>query len=81
MAAEKENSISVDQLQVGVYVYLDVGWMDHPFSFNNFKIRDEAQIRTIRELGLKVVRWDPARSDLKPLGRGATPAPVSTNQG
>jgi putative nucleotidyltransferase with HDIG domain len=67
MTRDKEHNISVDQLQVGVYVYLDVGWMKHPFSFNNFKIRDEAQLKTIRELGLKVVRWDPARSDIKPL--------------
>ena len=74
MSQDKEHSISVDQLQVGVYVYLDVGWMQHPFSFNNFKIRDEAQLKTIRELGLKLVRWDPARSDLKPLTKGSAPA-------
>jgi hypothetical protein len=41
MGQDKENLISVDQLQVGVYVYLDVGWMHHPFSFNNFKIRND----------------------------------------
>jgi putative nucleotidyltransferase with HDIG domain len=63
----QEHKISVDQLQVGVYVYLDVGWMRHPFGFNNFKIRDEEQLQTIRTLGLASVRWDPARSDLKPL--------------
>jgi putative nucleotidyltransferase with HDIG domain len=67
MAIEKENTISVDQLQVGIYVHLDVGWIHHPFSFNNFKIRDESQIKEIRQLGLTHVRWDPARSDMKPL--------------
>jgi hypothetical protein len=67
MGQAAENVISVNQLQVGVYVYLDVGWMQHPFSFNNFKIRDEEQLKTIRQMGLKVVRWDPARSDLKLL--------------
>jgi len=75
-----ENLISVHQLQVGVYVYLDVGWMQHPFSFNNFKIRDEEQLKTIRQLGLKVVRWDPARSDLKPLAKGAGPAVAPPEQ-
>ncbi len=75
MTIEKENTISVDQLQVGVYVYLDVGWMHHPFSFNNFKIRDEDQLRTIRQLGLEYVRWDPARSDLKPLPKEAVTDP------
>ena len=79
MVQDKENVILVEQLQVGVYVYLDVGWMHHPFRFNNFKIRDEEQLATIRQLGLKTVRWDPARSDLKPLAKeevaaAATPA-------
>jgi putative nucleotidyltransferase with HDIG domain len=74
MDIEKENTISVDQLQIGVYVLLDVGWMHHPFSFNNFKIRDESQLRAIRQLGLKQVRWDPSRSDLKPLKKNTQPA-------
>ncbi|OHC63139.1 MAG: hypothetical protein A2045_00880 [Rhodocyclales bacterium GWA2_65_20] len=65
--AEQDYVISTDQLQIGVYVYLDVGWMHHPFSFNNFKIKSESQLETIRGLGLKTVRWDPERSDIKPL--------------
>lgn len=79
MTAENENRISVEQLQIGVYVYLDVGWMNHPFSFNNFKIRSEEQLQTIRSLGLKQVRWDPARSDIKPLAKGAAPAETVEN--
>jgi putative nucleotidyltransferase with HDIG domain len=71
MAPDSEYIISVDQLQIGVYVYLDVSWMDHPFSFNNFKIRNDQQLSTIRSLGLKQVRWDPARSDVKPRPRTA----------
>jgi putative nucleotidyltransferase with HDIG domain len=67
MTYDFENTISVDQLQVGVYVYLDVGWMHHPFGFNNFKIRSNDQLSTIRQLGLKSVRWDPLRSDHAPL--------------
>ncbi len=71
-------TISVDQLQIGVYICLDLGWMNHPFSFNNFKIRNADQIKTLRELGLTAVRWDPERSDQKPLPRGtAAPAPVA----
>lgn len=62
-----ERRIAVDQLQVGLYIHLDLGWMDHPFSFNSFKIRDAEQIRTIRALGLDSVRWDPERSDRRPL--------------
>lgn len=67
---DQDNVIATDQLQVGIYVYLDVGWMHHPFSFNNFKIRSESQLATIQSLGLKQVRWDPNRSDIKPLAPG-----------
>lgn len=62
-----EHKITTDRLQIGLYIHLDLGWMDHPFSFNSFKITDAAQIRTIQGLGLKTVRWDPERSDHKPL--------------
>ncbi len=64
---DQEHRILVDQLRIGVYVMLDVGWMHHPFSFNNFKIRDHEQLETIRQLGLKHVRWDPDRSDASPM--------------
>ena len=65
MAAE--NRIQVEQLRVGVFVHLDLGWMNHPFSFNSFKVRSEDQIQTIRQLGITTVRWDPDRSDANPL--------------
>lgn len=58
--------ITMDQLRIGLYVYLDLKWFEHPFAFNNFKIKDEEQIKIIRSLGLKKCRYDPARSDLKP---------------
>ncbi|MCP4090191.1 MAG: DUF3391 domain-containing protein [Gammaproteobacteria bacterium] len=64
---KEKNVISVEQLQVGVYVLLDVGWMNHPFNFSSFKIKDKKEIKTIKGLGLKGVRWDPERSDIKPL--------------
>jgi len=40
--------IDIDQLQIGLYIHLDLGWMDHPFSVSNFKITDESQIETIK---------------------------------
>lgn len=55
--------IAVDELRVGHYVLLDLGWMDHPFARNNFRIESTRQIETIRALGLTRVRIDPARSD------------------
>lgn len=58
--------ISPDQLCVGLYVHLDLGWMEHPFSFSNFKIKNEEQIHKIRALSLKSIRYDPSRSDAVP---------------
>jgi len=77
-ATENEHRISVDQLRVGVYVYLDVGWMEHPFNFNNFKIKTEEQLQTIRSLGLASVRWAPSLSDVKPLAKSDQPPAAPT---
>jgi putative nucleotidyltransferase with HDIG domain len=55
--------ISIDQLRIGLYVFLDLSWFQHPFAFSHFKIKSDDQIRTIRGLGLKSVRYDPALSD------------------
>lgn len=59
--------IDIDQLQIGLYIHLDLGWMDHPFSISNFKVTDESQIETIKSLGLTQLRYDPGRSSSKPL--------------
>lgn len=74
MQGPEDSYLSVDQLQVGAYVYLDLKWFEHPFAFNNFKIKDEEQIRIIRGLGLKKVRFDPARSEFKAPPRAPEPA-------
>ena len=63
---DSNSYIAMDQLKVGLYVYLDLKWFEHPFAFNNFKIKDEEQIALIRTLGLKKVRYDAARSDQRP---------------
>jgi putative nucleotidyltransferase with HDIG domain len=67
-------TISVDQLRIGLYVYIDVKWFEHPFAFNNFKIKSEDQITTIRGLGLQSVRYDPERSDVRPPAKVVGPA-------
>lgn len=64
--------ISIDQLRIGLYVFLDLNWFQHPFAFSHFKIKSEDQIKTIRGLGLTSVRYDPALSD-----SDSPPAPVS----
>ena len=54
--------ISVEQLSVGMYVHLDMRWVEHSFSLNSFRIKNARQIAEIKALGLKKIRIDPARS-------------------
>ncbi len=67
MPINQPSFIEVDQLCVGLYVHLDLGWMDHPFTLSNFKIKDEEQISKIKKTGLKKLRYDPNRSDCEPF--------------
>jgi hypothetical protein len=32
MSPKNSHFIQVEQLKVGLYIHLDLGWMDHPFS-------------------------------------------------
>lgn len=83
-------SLTVDtqELEVGMFIHLDLGWMSHPFPLSSFRIATPQQIATIRELGLQRVRWIPSKSDtgvraLAPaaLGdAGSTPAPSVPRQ-
>ena len=57
-------TIDVRDLRPGMFVHLDLSWIAHPFPRGSFVISSEAQIETIRGLGLQRVRWDPARSQL-----------------
>jgi putative nucleotidyltransferase with HDIG domain len=59
--------IEIDQLCVGLYIHLDLSWMNHPFTLSNFKIHNEDQIEKIRQIGLKKLRYDPKRSECEPL--------------
>lgn len=70
-------NIPIDQLQVGLYIHLDLKWFEHPFAFSHFKIKNEEQLRTIRSLGLKTVRYDPALSDVGPAAGAADTPPAS----
>jgi putative nucleotidyltransferase with HDIG domain len=65
--SEPNAYISPDQLCVGLYIQLDLAWWEHNFAFNNFKIKDSGQIKSLRALGLQRLRYDPERSDCEPL--------------
>lgn len=64
---DKTVYIEISQLCVGIYVFLDMGWLEHSFPLSNFKIKNDAQIIAIKQLGLKKIRVSPRRSDCRPL--------------
>lgn len=59
----KSEFINVAELRVGHFVFIDLGWMSHPFPLNNFRIQTEDQLRTIRSLGIERIRYSPESSD------------------
>jgi len=56
--------IDVDELRVGMFIHLDLSWMQHPFPVGSFRITHEQQIEKIRGLGLRQLRWSPEKSEL-----------------
>jgi putative nucleotidyltransferase with HDIG domain len=58
--------IDISELQIGMFVHLDLGWTEHPFPLNRLKIRSLQQLRTIRSLGLARIRYFPEKSDPAP---------------
>jgi putative nucleotidyltransferase with HDIG domain len=66
--------IDIDDVRIGMYVYIDLGWIKHPFALNSFKISARDQIDTLIKLGVKRIRWSPDKSDPEP---GTEPAAES----
>src|SRR5262245_24239660 len=70
-------TIAIDDLRVGMFVHLDLGWWAHPFALSSFKLTSADQITTIRGLGLTQVRWSPEKSSADP--GGDVPASTAAN--
>lgn len=91
MAKEVSGLPEADEIEIdpatlcpGVFVRLKLGWMDHPFMFNQFRITNAAQVEQIRALGLARVCYVPSRSVAKPLDTAelqTRPAPGSAPTG
>ena len=67
-------TVGIEELQVGMFVHLDLGWWAHPFALSSFVVSTPEQITTIRSLGLKTLRWSPEKSRLVPPEAAAVPA-------
>jgi putative nucleotidyltransferase with HDIG domain len=78
-------TVVIEDLQVGMFVHLDLGWWAHPFALSSFLITCPEQIVTIRRLGLRQLRWSPEKSRLATpstetgdaIGDAGAPAPAT----
>ncbi|MCB1907252.1 MAG: DUF3391 domain-containing protein [Rhodocyclaceae bacterium] len=64
MAGTPTDYVLNEQLRVGHFIHLELSWLEHPFPFNNFMIRNADQLRQVRSLGIERIRIDPARSQV-----------------
>lgn len=64
MKKSNSNYVNVDQIQIGMFIELELGWMSHPFPTGSFKVMSSKQIETITGLGVSRVRYVPEKSDL-----------------
>lgn len=87
-----ETFIAIDDLQVGHYIHLPVGWTSHPFLLNSFQLKEQKQLAILKQLGLTEICVDLDRSDLSLLdlfsapdtdtdhfGNTETPDKITTN--
>ena len=63
---EKPVVIHPSQLQIGVFVWIDLPWNEHPFLYNKFRISSQAQLDDIASLGLSQVYYFPNKSSAEP---------------
>ncbi|CAN5764867.1 DUF3391 domain-containing protein [soil metagenome] len=68
--------IEISQLRIGMFIYLDMGWMEHPFPVSSFEISNQAQLLTLRSLGLEQIRYAPTKSSPAPDAIAVPPSPV-----
>ena len=57
-------TVAIDDLKLGMFVHLDLGWWAHPFALSSFLLTTPDQIQTLRGLGLKALRYSPEKSQL-----------------
>jgi HD-GYP domain-containing protein (c-di-GMP phosphodiesterase class II) len=80
MKTEIAEFVDLQDLRIGLFVELEMGWMAHPFPTGSFKISTQKQIETIRGLGLKRVRFVPAKSDPALIETVANPSGMTEDQ-
>ena len=64
-------TVAIDDLRIGMFIHLDLGWWAHPFPLSSFMVTSAEQLATLRGLGLSTLRWSPEKSRLDEPGRPA----------
>jgi HD-GYP domain-containing protein (c-di-GMP phosphodiesterase class II) len=57
--------ISVREVKLGMFIRLDLGWLEHPFLRSEFKLTAPRDLETLKGLGAKEIEYDPEKSDLE----------------
>ena len=55
-------TVSTEELRLGMFIHLDLGWWAHPFALSSFQLTTPEQIASVRGLGLTRLRWSPEKS-------------------
>ena len=72
--------ITIEKLQVGIFIKLDHVWTDHPFVKNTFKITSDDDIAIIKKHRLFKILYDPDQSDPEALHALETPSPPALQE-
>ena len=80
MNADEFDFVALQDLRVGLFVDLDLGWLAHPFSSSRFKIANDRQIEVLRGLGVDRIRFVPSKSDAVERTAPLEPAPDTSAQ-
>lgn len=82
MGTTDTDTVPIDpsQLQPGLFVWLDLKWIDHPFLTNRFMVRKDADVAVIQSLQAHGhLYWVPSKSTVEPLPLGGK-APITEDQ-
>ena len=68
-----ELKVPTHRLQPGMFIRIPLGWRDHPFVLNSFRIKDDAEVLLLRQLPTEWVYFEPERSTAGPLAEAWRP--------
>ncbi|MET3105481.1 putative nucleotidyltransferase with HDIG domain [Oxalobacteraceae bacterium GrIS 2.11] len=77
--ADNTKLIAIDQVCIGMFIKLDLSWFQHSFPMSSFKITNEQQIKELKALKLKHIRYVPEKTDLSALRSDASVAKAGSD--